>query len=111
MSLTKILKEEDGYEIRRIAKGVSLEECSVCTTGLDLDELHKEDQRFIRMNHARGRAEGKVEAVDNFFEKMRTSPNGGTLAAQYLATFADDWPADGIATTQQGMSFKILLDG
>lgn len=101
--------EEDGFEIRRIAKGVSLEEAAQCF-GYDFEELPKDDQRFLRAMHARGRAEAKVNACENFFEKMRSSPNGGQLAAQYLALFGDEWPRDGVSVQDNGFSFKVMLD-
>jgi len=99
----------DGFEIRRIAKGTSLEECAQCF-GYTLEELPEADRRFLIAMHARGRAEAKVEAVDAFFEKMKATQNGGSLAWQYLAAFADDWPKDGVASAKDGLSFKVILN-
>ena len=99
----------DHVEIKRISKGISLDDCARCF-GYELEELPEADRRFLKAMHTRGRAEGLTEAVDHLFSQMKTARNGGALAVQYLQNFTDDWPKEGIGTGGAGLNFKVLLN-
>lgn len=106
----KVFKPEtDGFEIRRIAAGVSVEDAARYF-GYELKELPEVDQRFLKAMHTRGRVAGCVEAADHLFTQMRTARNGGALAVQYLQTFSDDWPSEGAGVPGSGLNFKVVLE-
>lgn len=100
----------DEFEIRRIAKGVSLEEAAQCF-GYELNELPEADHRFLKAQWSRGRAEAKVEAVENLFTHMKSGKDAGQLSIRYLSTFGEEWPSDGVSATKDGLAFKVVLDG
>lgn len=101
--------DTDTFEIKRLAKGISLEDTALCF-GYEYAELPETDQRFLRATHTKGRLENCVEAAEHLFTQMQNSRNGGSLAIQYLQNYSTDWPKEGLAGAGAGLNFKVLLE-
>ena len=110
--LTKleVFEQVDEYDIRDLARGLTLEECANYYGFEKLSDLPTYDQQYLRAHHTRGRVGGKRQAVEELFCQMKNPRTGGNLALQYLTRFADDWPTDGVGASASGFNFKVILD-
>ena len=104
----KVFKKNDEYEIRTLARGMTMQEIANCF-GYDYAELNEFDVRYLRAHWTRGRKAGIAQAVEDLFVQMKHPKTGADVCLNYLTRFADDWPEDGVAAGA-GFNFKVLME-